>query len=151
MQCLIRAVVLVAGVSAAGCADDTRRAAEAQAAEFQRSADANDAAALKRLYPTKSQGWEKHYLVPRASLGRTQRTSLEFAEDVTYKSHRVIHLNYNTEFERGHAYERFSFGIDVDKGAMELTFYGFYPGQVFECFPIGGCDISDRPTKDASR
>ena len=70
--------MLLAGVSAAGCADDTRRAAEAQAAEFQWVADTDDLAALKRLYPTEVLGWDKQFLVPRRSLGRMQRTWLEF-------------------------------------------------------------------------
>ncbi len=149
MQCLIRAVVLLAGVSAAGCADDTRRAVEAHAAEFQRVADTDDLAALKRLYPTEVLGWDKQFLVPRRSLGRMQRTSLEYAEEVTHKSTRVISLNYNTEFERGHGFERFEFKID--NGVMRLEWYGFLTGQWMECYPIGGCDLVHKPMKTASR
>lgn len=48
-----------------------------------------------------------------------------------------------------HGVERFSFSDRT--GVMELSFYGFYPGQVFECFPIGGCDIVHKPMKTASR
>ena len=144
MHRLILVIVLLAGLSAAACTADPRQAAEARVAEFQRSADARDLAAIRRWHDPKNPGWER-YMQGRLRLGRTKHTSRAYVEDVNGPSGRVINLTYNTEFERGYSYERF--GFVVDGTGPRLDSYNYQVGKRMECFPMGGCDVIDAPRK----
>jgi hypothetical protein len=133
------------------CSDDeAQRAAKGLAEAFQHSADPNDLATLHRLWSaeTRPRGWEKTSLQRRLDLGQRRRTSLEYVEDVTAYG-RIINLNYNVEFERGEAWEPFSFLVDGT--VPRLVAFQFFPGKRYECFPIGGCSAVDVPQTAASR
>jgi hypothetical protein len=143
MHRLIPAIVL-AGLSAVACINDAQQVAEARVAEFQRSADAGDLAAIRRWHDPKTPGWET-YMRGRLRLGRTTRTSREYIEDVSSPGGRVINLTYNTEFERGYSYERFEFVVDGT--GPRLDSYKYQVGKRAACFPMGGCDVIDAPRK----
>jgi hypothetical protein len=144
MHRLTPAIVILAGLSAVACIDNARQAAEARVADFQRSADAGDLAAIRRWHDPKSPRWDQ-YMQGRLRLGRTKHTSQARVEDVNGPRGRVINLTYNTEFERGYSFERFEFVID--RAGARLDSYNYQAGKRMECFPMGGCDVIDAPRK----
>jgi hypothetical protein len=141
MHRLIPAIAL-AGLSAAACIDNAQQVAEARVAEFQRSADAGDLAAIRRWHVPKIPGWET-YMRGRVRLGQTKHTSRVHVEDVRGPDGRVINLTYNSEFERGYSYERF--GFVVDGTGPRLDSYQYQVGKRMECFPMSGCEVIDAP------
>jgi len=144
MHRLSPAIVLLAGLSAVACIDNARQVAEARVADFQRSADAGDLAAIRRWHDPKTPRWD-NYMQRRLRLGRTRHTSQARVEDVNGPSGRVLNLTYNTEFERGYSYERFVFKVDGTD--LRLDNYDYEVGKRMECFPMGGCDVIEAPNK----
>lgn len=143
MHRLIPAIVL-AGLAAVACIDNAQQAAEARVAEFQRSADAGDLAAIRQWHQPKDPRWDR-YMQGRLRLGRTKRTARASVEDVKGPGGRVINLTYNTEFERGVSYERFEFVVDGT--GPRLATYNYQVGKRMECFAMGGCDVIDAPRR----
>jgi hypothetical protein len=143
MHRLIPAIVL-AGLSAVACINNAQQTAEARVAEFQRSADAGDLAAIRRWHSPKTPRWDQ-YMQGRLRLGRTRNTSQARLEDVNGPRGRVINLTYNTEFERGYSYERFEFLVDGSD--LRLDRYTYEPGKRMECFGMGACEVIEGPRK----
>jgi hypothetical protein len=87
-----------------------------------------------------------NFMRRRIALGRMIRSTEAAVEDVT-GYFRVIIVHQNTEFERGHALERFTFRVD-EKG-LRLTSYYYYVGKRFWCPAITlsrlQCAIDDAP------
>ena len=143
MHRAIPAIVL-AGLSAVACINNAQQTAEARVAEFQRSADAGDLAAIRQWHSPKTPRWDQ-YMQGRLRLGRTRQTSQARVEDQTGPRGRVINLTYNTEFERGYSYERFEFLVDGT--GPRLDSYTYEAGKRMECFPMGACEVMEAPRK----
>ena len=147
---LVLSAIVLMGCGAPG---DVR----AKVALFQQRANASEYAEIRREYDkaTLISSDFEHDMLARARLGRMIRTTEAAAMAVTAYAPLVIVYN-NTEFERGHALETFSFRVDGAEPQLERYF--FQPGKRMWCPMItiwsaaASCSTEDVPaTMTSSR
>ena len=151
MASQLRLTLVLSSVVLMGCGGapaDVR----AKVALFQQRANAGQLAEIRREFRL-APGNLDNDMAARAKLGRMIRTTEASVMSGTTYAQLVI-VFYNTEFERGHALETFSFR--VDGGEPQLERYFSQPGKRMWCPMItisaASCSTEDVPaTMTSSR
>ena len=124
----------------------------AKVALLQQRANAGQLAEIRREFRLVPSNFD-YDMTERAKLGRMIRTTEASVISGTSYARLVIAF-YNTEFERGHALETFSFRVDGAEPQLER--YYSQPGKRMSCPTItisaGSCSTEDVPaTMTSSR
>jgi hypothetical protein len=117
----------------------------AKVALFQQRANAGQLAEIRREFTLAPSNFDND-MAARAKLGRMIRTTeASVASGTSYA--RLVIVFQNTEFERGHALETFTFRVDGAEPRLERYFY--QPGKRMWCPMIriwaGSCSTEDVP------
>jgi hypothetical protein len=151
MASRLRLTLVLSSVVLMGCGGapaDVR----AKVALFQQRANAGELAEIRREFRLAPSSFD-YDMAARAKLGRMNRTTEGSVMSGTSYAQLVI-VFYNTEFERGHALETFTFRVDSAEPQLERYF--FQPGKRMWC-PIitisaASCSTEDVPaTMTSSR
>jgi hypothetical protein len=151
MASRLRLALMLSSVVLLGCGGapaDVR----AKVALFQQRANAGQFGELRREFRTEPSGFD-YDMAKRVGLGRMIRTTEASAMSATSYA-RLSIVYYNTEFERGHALETFSYRVDGAEPQLERYF--FAPGKRMWCPMItiwaSSCSTEDAPaTMTSSR
>jgi hypothetical protein len=151
MASRLRLTLVLSSVILMGCGGapaDVR----AKVALFQQRANAGQLAEIRRELRLAPSSFD-YDMAARAKLGRMNRTTEASVMSGTSYAELVI-VFYNTEFERGHALETFTFRVDSAEPQLERYF--FQPGKRMWCPMItisaASCSTEDVPaTMTSSR